>query len=41
MKRALIVFSYLLLSLFGIGVVFSAMMLTANSAYAQIGRAHV
>lgn len=35
MKRALIFASYLLLSLFGIGVVFSAMLLTANSAYAD------
>ncbi len=35
MKHALIFISYVLLSLVGIGVVFSAMLLTANSAYAD------
>ncbi len=34
MKRALIYISYLLLSLLGIGILASAVMLTANSAYA-------
>lgn len=35
MKRALIIISYLLLSLVGIGILASAVMLTANSAYAH------
>ncbi|HVA54237.1 MAG TPA: DUF4097 family beta strand repeat-containing protein [Gammaproteobacteria bacterium] len=35
MKRALIIVSYLLLSLVGIGIMASAVMLTANSAYAD------